>query len=353
MHIIAPHEVIHEVIDVREPTSSSGYTGARTYAERPSNRSEPHLALFLSNDDVRALLPMKECVDVLDDLFKQHARGLVDNRPRERLRFPDSPWTATLMGGTVLSEDAIGLRTSSVTLMYNTKSGKLDGVIEPGNMAWIRTGAASGLAAKYMSKPNASVVGVFGTGRQAVTQVEGIAAVRDVSLVKVYSRDEANRTKFADTMRERTGLEIVGVGTPDECVQGSDIVVTITSASQPVFDGHLLEPGQCVIAAGVNSWQKREIDETTIQRATLIAVDNLDNAKAECGELIWAAERGWFRWTTPVELSAIVSGAVDGYPSPDAITLFESQGVGMEDVAASAYILKKARARGVGIELPF
>ena len=120
-----------------------------------------------------------------------------------------------------------------------------------------------------------------------------------------------------------------------------------------MFDGNLLEPGTCVIAAGVNSWQKREIDETTIQRASLIAVDNLENAKAECGELIWAAERGWFRWTTPVELSAIVSGAVDGYPSPDAITLFESQGVGMEDVAASAYILKKARAQGVGIELPF
>jgi alanine dehydrogenase len=90
-----------------------------------------------------------------------------------------------------------------------------------------------------------------------------------------------------------------------------------------------------------------------IKRAGLIAVDNLENAKAECGELIWAAERGWFRWTQPVELHEIVSGKVDGYPSPDTITLFESQGIGIEDVAASAYILKKARAQGVGIELPF
>jgi len=311
------------------------------------------VALFLSNDDVRALLPMSECIEVLDDLFQQEARGLVDNRPRERLRFPDSNWTSTLMGGTVLSQDALGFRTGSATLLYNTKTGALDAVIEPANMAWIRTGAASGLAAKYMSRPEASVLGVFGTGRQAVTQVEGIAAVRDLSLVKVYSRSEENRTKFAETMRERLGLEVVGVGTPEECVQGSDIVDVITSAWEPVFDGNLLEPGTCVIAAGVNSWQKREIDGATIRRAAVVAVDNLDNAKAECGELIWAAAEGWFRWTTPVELHEIVSGKVDGCPSPEAITLFESQGIGIEDVAASAYILKKARAQGLGIELPF
>ena len=311
------------------------------------------VALFLNNDDVRALLPMSECIEVLDDLFQQEARGLVDNRPRERLRFPDSNWTSTLMGGTVLSQDALGFRTGSATLLYNTKSGALDAVIEPAMMAWIRTGAASGLAAKYMSRPDASVLGVFGTGRQAVTQVEGIAAVRDLSLVKVYSRSEENRTTFAETMRERLGIEVVGVATPEECVQGSHIVDVITSAWEPVFDGALLDPGTCVIAAGVNSWQKREIDATTIRRASVIAVDNLDNAKAECGELIWAAAEGWFRWTTPVELHEIVSGKVDGYPSPEAITLFESQGIGIEDVAASAYILKKARAQGVGLELPF
>ncbi|MDA0301647.1 MAG: ornithine cyclodeaminase family protein [Chloroflexi bacterium] len=311
------------------------------------------MALFLNNDDVRALLPMSECIEVLDDLFQQEARGLVDNRPRERLRFPDSNWTSTLMGGTVLSQDALGFRTGSATLLYNTKSGALDAVIEPAMMAWIRTGAASGLAAKYMSRPDASVLGVFGTGRQAVTQVEGIAAVRDLSLVKVYSRSEENRTTFAETMRERLGIEVVGVATPEECVQGSHIVDVITSAWEPVFDGALLDPGTCVIAAGVNSWQKREIDATTIRRASVIAVDNLDNAKAECGELIWAAAEGWFRWTTPVELHEIVSGKVDGYPSPEAITLFESQGIGIEDVAASAYILKKARAQGVGLELPF
>ncbi|MEI6136640.1 MAG: ornithine cyclodeaminase family protein [Chloroflexota bacterium] len=311
------------------------------------------MALFLSNDDARALLPMKECVEVLDDLFQQEARGLVDVRPRQRQRFPDSNATATLMGGTVLGSDAHGIRHSSVTLLYNTKTGALDAVLEPGTIATTRTGAASGVAAKYMSRPDASVVGVFGSGRQAITQVEGICAVRDVSLVKVYSRNEENRVRFAEMMRERLGIDIVPVGSPEECVRGSHIVVTITNAAEPVFDGNLLEPGTCVIAAGVNSWTKREVDEATIRRATVLAVDNLEQAKQECGELIWGAERGWFRWTSAVPLHEVVSGRVNGYPSNEAITLFESQGIGTEDVAASAYILKKARAQGIGIELPF
>ena len=110
------------------------------------------VALYLSNDDVRALLPMNECVEVLEDLFRQEARGEVDNRPRERLRFPDSPWTSTLMGGTVLGLDALAFRTSSATLLYNTRSGALEAVVAPNDLAWIRTGAASGVAADARSQ---------------------------------------------------------------------------------------------------------------------------------------------------------------------------------------------------------
>jgi len=204
-----------------------------------------------------------------------------------------------------------------------------------------------------MSKPDASVVGLFGTGRQAVTQLEAVCAVRDLKLVKVYSRSEENRRKFASDMKERLGVNIEPVASPEECVKGSQIVVVITTAREPVFDGALLEPGTHVTAAGSNSAFKREIDETTIQRADLIAVDNIDQAKIECGELIQAADRGLFRWQQAVNLHEVVSGKVPGRPSEDAITLFESQGIGIEDIAASAYVLQKARAQGVGTELPF
>lgn len=171
--------------------------------------------------------------------------------------------------------------------------------------------------------------------------------------VKVYSRDAARRAAFAAKTEERLRVEVVPVGSAQECAAGSDIVVAITTAREPVFDGHDLDPGTLVVAAGSNSWQKREIDETTIRRSALIAVDNMEQAKIECGELIWAAERGAFRWGQAVELHQVVGGSVPGRPAEDAITLFESQGIGIEDAAASAYILRKAREQGFGVELPF
>ena len=309
------------------------------------------MALFITNDDVRRLLPMDECVTVLEELFRQESRGTVQNIPRQRLRFERAG--ATLMGGTVLESHAHGVRHSSATLLYNTETGKLDAVIEPGTLAWIRTGAASGVAVKHMARPDASVVGVIGTGRQAVTQIEAICAVRPVKTVKVHSRTAERREVFAAEMAKRLGVDVVPVASPDDWVRGSHIVVAITSAREPVFDGALLEAGTCVVAAGSNSWTKREVDDTTIQRAALVVVDNLEQAQMECGELIWAVERGTFRWRQAVELHQVVSGQVKGRPSEDAITLFESQGIGIEDVAASAYVLQKARAAGIGVELPF
>ena len=309
------------------------------------------MALYLTNEDVQRLLPMSECVDVLDDLFRQEAEGLVESIARRRIRFGRGG--GTLMGGAVLGSKAYGVRHASHTLLYDTETGRLDAVLEPGTLAWIRTGAATGVAVKYMSVPDASVAGVIGTGRQALTQIEAICAVRPLQQVKVHSRNEERRIAFAAEMTERLGVEVVAVATTEECIRGSQIVVAITTAREPVFDGALLEPGTHVTAAGSNSWQKREVDETTINRASVIAVDNMEQAKIECGDLIWAAERGPFRWQRAVELHEVVSGKVHGYPSSDAVTLFESQGIGIEDIAASAYVVKKAREAGIGAELPF
>jgi ornithine cyclodeaminase/alanine dehydrogenase-like protein (mu-crystallin family) len=204
-----------------------------------------------------------------------------------------------------------------------------------------------------MSRPDASVIGLIGAGHQAITQLEGVCAVRDVKQVKVYARTEETRRTFAAEMRERLGVDVVPVDSSTAAVQGSHVVVTMTSSREPVFDGNDLEPGTMVAAAGVNSFTKREIDETTIRRASPIVVDNVAQAKVECGELMWAAERGAFAWRQAVPLSDVVAGRVPGYPSTEAIPLFESQGIGIEDIAASRYVFEKARAAGLGVELPF
>jgi len=309
------------------------------------------MALYLSDDDVRRLLSVEECIDVMDDLFKQEAQGLVENFARKRIRYPKANFTT--MGGAVLGSNVYGVRHSNVTLLYSTETGALEAVIRPGSMAWIRTGAASGLATKYMARDDASVAGIIGTGRQAVTQLEAVCAVRPITRVKVYSRSEENRVKFAAEMRERLNIDIQPVDTTEDCVRGSDVLITITNARDPVFDGAHLEPGIHVNAAGSNNPMHREIDEKTIQRADVVAVDDLEQAKIECGEMIYAVDRGFYRWRQAVELHEVVSGKVSGRPGPDAITLFESQGIGIEDIAACAYVLQKARAQGIGVELPF
>lgn len=309
------------------------------------------MAIYISDEDVRRLLSVEECVEVLDDLFKQESQGLVENLPRQRFRGPKT--TFTIMGGSVLGSNAYGVRHSNVNLLYNTEDGTLEAVIRPSSMAWIRTGAASGVATKYMAQPDASVVGIVGSGRQAITQLEAVCAVRPVKLVKVYSRTPENRTKFVSEMREHLGIEIVACDSAEECVHGSQIVIAMTNAREPVFDGAALEPGTHVNAAGSNGYMRREIDETTIKRSDLVVVDNLEQARTECGELIAAVDRGALRWRQVVELHEVVGGKVAGRPNPEAITLFESQGIGIEDIAASAYVLRKAREQGIGQELPF
>jgi alanine dehydrogenase len=310
------------------------------------------MAIYLSNDDVRQVLTMDAAVDVLEDLFRQEAAGLVENIPRKRRRF-EGGGSGTLMGGVVIGSKAYAVRNSNQSLLHDTDTGKLQAVIEPSAVAWIRTGAASGVATRYMAQPDASVVGCIGTARQAITQLQAMCAVRPITQIKVYSRSQERRDAFAKQMADDLGIDVVPVDSTEACLGGSQIVVAITNSRTPVFDGALIEPGTHVNAAGGNSYARCEIDDTTITRSSVIAVDNLDQAKMECGELIAAADRGVFRWGQAVELHQVVSGQVSGRSSPADITLFESQGIGTEDTACYAYVLRQARELGLGTELPF
>jgi ornithine cyclodeaminase/alanine dehydrogenase-like protein (mu-crystallin family) len=276
----------------------------------------------------------------------------VENLPRRRNRAAGRGG-GTLMGGTVQGSQAYGVRHSSISVLYNTETGQLEALFQPGALAWIRTGAASGLATRYMAAPDASVVGIIGSGRQAITQLEGVCAVRPIKLIKVYSRTPANREQFARQMRTQLEIEVVPVATTEECLADSQIVITITNSREPVFSGDLLRPGMHINAAGANADVRHEVDETTIRHSDLIVVDNKEQAQMECGELITAAKNGAFDWDQAIELHEVVGGKVNGRPSPEAITLFESQGIGIEDVAGYAYVLRKAKEQGLGKELPF
>lgn len=315
------------------------------------------MAIFLTEQDVRALLTMTDALEAVEEGFRHWAQGQATNDPRRRLRVAGGYLQFMSAADHALNITGFKAYTTGraggfLVNIYRADTGELLAIMQAGWLGAVRTGAASGVATKYMALPNASLAGCIGTGYQARTQVEAVCAVRPIREVRVFSRTPEKRQAFAQEMAQRLGIPVRAVESAQACVEGAHIVITITNSREPVFNGEWLAPGTHINAAGSNSWMRREIDETTIRRANLIVADQVDDAKAECGELIWGVERGIVRWEQVRELRDVVGGFLPGRPSPDAITLFESQGLALEDIVTAWRVYQKALERGVGKELP-
>ena len=317
------------------------------------------MALFLNEEEVARLLPMDECISALERAFLNASHGSVEVKSRSRMVMPNGMFhfmaAADSEAGVFgyKAYPSFGGGAKMIVMLFDYQTGQLLSCMEGGRLGQIRTGAASGLATKYMANEDAASVAVIGSGFQARTQLEAVCAVRPVSRVKVFSRREERRAQFAQRMSGSLGVEIVPVASGQECVSGADVVLVITSSREPVLLGEWLKPGAHVNAAGGNHWMRREIDQDAVQRADVIVVDNLEQAKIECGDLIWPQARGGFRWDMVRQLQDVVAGTVAGRPGPQAITLFESMGIGLEDIAAAQLVYQKAVEQGIGQELPF
>ena len=317
------------------------------------------MALYLTNDDIAQLLPMKECVDALETVFTQWGSGHGVNRPRTRIRLPTG--FHHYMASYAPDMGVLGLRTyttlagggQNIYILYDGTSGQIMCLMDSGLMSTIRTGAASGLGTRHMARADATTVGMIGVGGQAEAQLAAVCAVRDIRHAKVFSRTAENRQAFASEMSEKLGTEVVGAESAEECVSEVDIVITITNSREPVLKGEWLMPGQHINAAGSNHWMRRELDDAAVERSDIIVVDDLEQAKMECGELVFAAERGRFRWDDVHELRDVLAGRIAGRPAPASVTLFESQGLSIEDLATAHHVYHKAREQGMGQELPF
>ena len=319
------------------------------------------MALFLNEQEVVQLLPMDECIEALDRAFANAGAGKVDNKPRSRIRMPGGffHFMAAADGG----QGVFGYKaypsfagpggSKMMVMLYDYQSGELLACLEAGRLGQIRTGAASGLATRYMARCGASTVAVIGSGFQARTQLEAVCAARSIEQARVFSRSQERRDDFAKRSSERLGIDVRPVESAQECVEGADIIIAITSAREPVVLGEWLSPGAHVNAAGGNHWLRREVDEAAVLRSEVIVVDSLEQAKIECGDLMWLEARGTFRWDMAHELQDVVAGRVPGRVSSDGVTLFESMGVALEDIAAAELVYRKAKEQGIGQELPF
>ncbi len=315
------------------------------------------MVLLLTETDVRNLLTMPMALEAVEEAFRSLADGSAVNHSRRRL--PMKGGLLHYMASAAHARQVFGMkiyptfggRVDFLIPLYNTENGKLLALIEGDWLGRMRTGAASGIAAKHMARLESKTLGLFGAGGQARTQMLAVCTVRPIETVRVYSRDPQKRADFIEEMQSHVSAEIVGVADPRAAVEGADIVTTMTSASQPVFEGAWLAPGTHVNAAGGNHIKRREIDGETVRRAHRIAVDSLEQAKLECGDLVMAVEEGITAWENVVEFADIVAENVPGRESPDEITLFESQGISIWDTVTAAYVYKLAQARGAGQQI--
>jgi alanine dehydrogenase len=315
------------------------------------------MALLLRDEDVRSLLEITDTIDALEQAFIALSHGNANNRPRMRVIQNNGilhVLAASYAGGGVL-----GLKTftvfhqgvRSVVLLFSSEDGRLLALIEADWLGRMRTGATTGLATRHLAIPDASHVGLIGAGKQAETQLMGVCAVRPVSQIAVYSRRQPQNEEFCQRMARQLQIAVVPAASAREAVEEADIVITATTSGTPVFSGEWLKPGCHVNAIGSNWARRREIDEETLQRASLIVTDSIEQARLEAGDLIMPANAGSLDWESVWELADVVAGDGPQRNSSYDITVYKAVGAALEDITVASRAYLHARERGVGEEI--
>jgi ornithine cyclodeaminase/alanine dehydrogenase-like protein (mu-crystallin family) len=232
--------------------------------------------------------------------------------------------------------------------LHDQASGGLIALLEADRLGQMRTGAVTGVAAKHLASADAVTVGVLGSGWQAQSQLEAVAAARRIERAFVYSRDAQRRSAFASKMSKMLDIEVTAVDEPRQAVEGLPVVITATTSRVPVFDGELLDEQSMVCAIGSNWLNKAEIDVTTIGRAKLVVCDSVECCRREAGDFVPALEQGLFRWEDAVSLGEVVSRQPATRDQQEGVTIFKSVGMAIEDVAVSAKVFELAQAAGKG-----
>ena len=316
------------------------------------------MALFLSESDVRQVLTIEMALDGVESAHRELALGQAVDIPRARTRLPQT--ALHILQGGLPAQGILGYKayTSNrsgnrfLVHLFDAASGQLKAVIEANYLGMIRTGAASAVAAKWLARPDASVAGVFGAGWQAEGHIRALSAVLPLERVKVYSRKQDRLLAFCKRLGELTGVAVVAAETPEETVRGSDVIGTVTTASHPLFEADWLEAGTHINAAGSNALIRQELSEAAIRRCDLLAVDSVPTALAEAGDLLPLFEKGRLHSRQLVELGEIIVGRHAGRGDAGEITLFESQGLAIQDLAVASRVLAAAEALGLGSDLP-
>lgn len=345
----------------------------------------------LNNAEVESLLDMRACLDAMEDAYRDLGLNQAINRPRSHTYFPtpskrwpgfnyrfksqeggiekygvwalritsDMAGFAMLSGGVKrrkLMPAASGNRYVGLIYLYSMETTEPLAIIQDSFIQKLRVGATSGIGVKYLAREDSHVLGLFGSGWQAGAHLEAILLTRDIHEVRVYSPTPEHRRQFAAEMAKKFSINIRAVERSDEAVRGCDIVMAATATVDPVFDGHLLEPGMHVgsIVASDKTQKRRELDDEAIAKCDVVVVTSREQAVYdEQPDIYGAVQKGLLTWDKIAELSELVSGKAQGRTNKSQITLFNNNvGMGIQFAALGAKVLDLAERSGLGRKIP-
>lgn len=317
-------------------------------------------AIYIDENTAKSLINMDDTLKLVEESFTSYSEGKSYNMIRQRMRIRKG--ALHILPGAIPYKGVIGFKAYTSfraglifkVHLYDAENGNPLAIIDANEIGRLRTGAASGIASKYMSKKDTHTAFIFGGGFQAEAQLEAVHKTTPLKKVYVATRKIENATAFADKMSATLNIEIIPTLNIEEDLPKADTIITITTAVKPLFEHTMINPnGVHINAAGSNALIRAEIPEKTIEAAEVISVDDKEVAEVECGDILPCLEKGRLHWNNISELGEIICGYRKGRVSENGITIFQSQGMGLQDIMCAEFIYRKAIAENLGKQLPF
>lgn len=320
--------------------------------------------LILTETQVQALIDVDELITALERAHIQYSTGKTVMPVRLVVPLPQIDGRITAMPG-FLNEDRAALGMKVVTyfqnnpkqnlpsilatiMLFSTETGKMIAVMDGGYITAIRTGCTSAMATKLLSNPTASVLGVLGAGVQARTHIRALCRVRKLQTIKIYSPSGRSATKVKQELESEIGITIAVSNSVEETVRGCDLIVTATTAKEPIVSARWLQPGAHINAIGSHRPDARELDGATLARSKVF-VDSREAIMAECGDVLLALqEKSVMPDHVQTEIGEVLAGTRPGRSKPDEVTLYKSVGIAIQDVATAELVYHKALEQNLG-----
>ena len=322
--------------------------------------------LLLNADDIRKVFTMEDAIRSNEEAFVMQAKETTEVPVRINFEVKKNGITS-FMPALIKDFPAAGIKivstypdnakkgmpaVTATTLLTDPETGVVNAILDGTELTRMRTGAVSGLATKLLANKDAKTAALFGTGGQAMSQLEALLTVRKLSEVRVYDSNSEWTASFierASALAERFNTRLVAAVSSDEAVDCADVITTVTTSADPVFDGRRIKKGTHINAVGVFMPHKRELDEYTVTNADRIFVDNMEAIMTEAGEFLIPISEGKFsKESINGELGDLILGRVEGRTDPRQITIMKTVGFATLDIVIAFNVYKKAVAAGVG-----